>query len=40
MLGHDDKTYEKRFTSFGWKTICIDGHDMAKVVNAFKTARN
>lgn len=40
MLEHDEKAYEKRFAGFGWKTIVVDGHDINKVIQAFKTARN
>ena len=39
MLGHDDKAYEKRWSSFGWKAISIDGHDIGKIIAAFKNAK-
>ena len=39
MLEHDTKAYEKRFASFGWMTITIDGHNMADVVKAFVKAK-
>ncbi|RJR33711.1 MAG: transketolase [Desulfobacteraceae bacterium] len=38
MFGHDLKEYEKRVASFGWKTLCIDGHDFAEILPAFSEA--
>jgi transketolase len=40
MLQHDMDTYKKRWASFGWKVIVIDGHDMEQVVKALRRARN
>src|SRR5262249_31974152 len=34
MLGDDVKTYARRFTAFGWRSIVSDGHDMPAVVGA------
>jgi transketolase len=36
MYGHDLKAYQKRISSFGWKTIVIDGHSLQEILNAFK----
>jgi transketolase len=38
MYGHDLKAYQKRISSFGWKTILIDGHSFQEILNAFKRA--
>ena len=32
-------TYKKRFAAFGWRTLVIDGHDMALIVSALRKAR-
>jgi len=39
MLGHDDNAYKKRFESFGWRAVCIDGHDISKIIKAFQDAK-
>lgn len=31
-FGHDMRTYEKRFQSFGWRTEVIDGHDIEEIM--------
>lgn len=28
MLEHDMKTYQSKFSGFGWNTIVIDGHSI------------
>ena len=38
MFGHDLEAYARRVAAFGWKTICIDGHDMAQALRAFADA--
>lgn len=39
MLEWDIKTYEKRISSFGWKTITIaDGHNIQDIEKAYKLA--
>ena len=38
MYGHDLTAYEKRISSFGWKTIAIDGHSIHEILNAYKRA--
>lgn len=37
-LGHCIETYEKRLSSFGFKTICVDGHDVEQLIQAFEIA--
>ena len=39
MLQHDMDTYKKRWVSFGWKVLVIDGHDMGQIVSALRKAR-
>ncbi|RJO59705.1 transketolase [Candidatus Parcubacteria bacterium] len=39
MYGHNLKAYQKRLSSFGWKTILIDGHDFKQITKAFVEAR-
>ncbi|HKP85524.1 MAG TPA: transketolase [Blastocatellia bacterium] len=34
MYGHDTEVYRRRFESFGWHAISIDGHDMPQIINA------
>lgn len=36
---HDASVFLKRFQSFGWKTIEIDGHDLADILDALRRAR-
>lgn len=38
MYQHSMNTYKKRFESFGWKTIVIDGHDLTQIASAIKRA--
>ncbi|MEN6616873.1 MAG: transketolase [Syntrophorhabdus sp.] len=39
MYGHDVKAYEERIAPFGWETICIDGHNLDEVVDAYEKAQ-
>ena len=39
MVGFDLLKYKKRFESFGWKVITLDGHNIRKLLNAFKEAK-
>ncbi|PIN89980.1 transketolase [Candidatus Pacearchaeota archaeon CG10_big_fil_rev_8_21_14_0_10_34_76] len=39
MVGHNIDTYKKRFLSFGWNTISIDGHSIPQIYNTFSKAR-
>lgn len=34
----DTSVYEARFRAFGWKTVVLDGHDMAAILDALHTA--
>ena len=38
MYGWDLSAYEKRVSSFGWKTICIDGHNFDEIFKAYEEA--
>jgi transketolase len=38
MVGHDLEVYAARMAAFGWETMCIDGHDLDAVVEAFAQA--
>lgn len=38
MFGHNVQEYEKRFASFGWSTIVIDGHNFEQITHAFDEA--
>ncbi|MCX7725128.1 MAG: transketolase [Thermodesulfovibrio sp.] len=38
MYGHDLTAYEKRVSAFGWKTICIDGHNFDDIFKAYEQA--
>lgn len=38
MLGHDIEAHARRVGVFGWKTICIDGHDLDQIVDAYRQA--
>jgi len=38
MFGHDLDAYRKRISSFGWKTLLIDGHSLDDIIDAYKKA--
>ncbi len=38
MFGHDIGAYARRVAAFGWKTLEIDGHDIAQALRAFADA--
>ena len=38
MFGHDTEAYVRRFQAFGWRTLPVDGHDMAAVLGALQSA--
>lgn len=38
MLGHDVEAHARRVAAFGWKTIVINGHDLAQCLDAFRQA--
>jgi transketolase len=35
---HDTATFARRFAAFGWRTVEIDGHDMAAILDALQSA--
>ncbi len=39
MLQHQMETYRRRWESFGWQALVVDGHDVAQLLAAFETAR-
>lgn len=39
MQGHDVEAYRRTLSGFGWKTIIIDGHDVAQISSALSEAR-
>ena len=39
MIGHDVKSYKKRFEGFGWNVLIVDGHDVNSIINAFSNAK-
>jgi transketolase len=38
MLEHNLTAYQTRWESFGWHTICVDGHNHAELLKAFAEA--
>jgi transketolase len=38
MYGYNLKIYQQRLAAFGWKTIVINGHDLAAVLTAYRQA--
>ena len=40
MFEHDVENYARRIEAFGWKAICVDGHNVEELVDAFETAKN
>lgn len=38
MYGHEVHEYEKRVSSFGWKSILIDGHSFTEILSAYESA--
>jgi transketolase len=38
MLGHDLDAFARRVTSFGWKTLTIDGHDFSQILQCCEEA--
>ena len=38
MLEHQMGVYKRRFASFGWNAVVVDGHDVAALVEAYKAA--
>lgn len=40
MLEHNLSDYEKRFKSFGWHTLVVDGHSIKSIQKAIKNAKS
>ena len=40
MYGHDTDVYRRRFESFGWTTLQVDGHDVDALRQALQAGRN
>ncbi len=38
MVGHEIKTYARRFEAFGWRALTVDGHDLGAVVRTLRRA--
>ncbi|MFH1025355.1 MAG: transketolase, partial [Nitrospirota bacterium] len=38
MYGHDLDAYRKRISSFGWKTMLVDGHSLEEIIDTYKKA--
>src|SRR5665811_313985 len=38
LYGKNTREYEKRISSFGWKTLTIDGHNITEISEAYKEA--
>jgi len=38
MYGHDTDVYASKFEAFGWRTMTVDGHDCAALLEAFEKA--
>jgi transketolase len=38
--GHDTGVFARRFAAFGWRSIEIDGHDMAAILDALQADRD
>lgn len=36
LVGHNLKIYKKRFKSFGWNVVTVDGHNIKKLLKSFK----
>jgi transketolase len=39
MYGHNLNAYKKRVSSFGWKSIVIDGHSLSEILTAYRKAQ-
>jgi transketolase len=38
MLEHNVDVYKARFKAFGWSVVCVDGHNVAELLAAFRKA--
>lgn len=39
MFGHDLSNYKKKFESFGWHTLAVNGHNPDELIRAFASAK-
>lgn len=39
-IGHDVDVYEKRFSSFGFHTFVVDGHNVSEIIQALEDAKS
>jgi transketolase N-terminal domain/subunit len=39
MHGHDIKSIAKKFESFGWETVVIDGHNYKEIISTLDKLR-
>jgi transketolase len=39
-LEHKTDVYKKRFDSFGWNSIVIDGHNLDAIIKSFEKSRS
>jgi transketolase len=39
QYGHDMEAHRRRWTGFGWHAVVIDGHDLARILDALDEAR-
>ncbi|MFC1854406.1 transketolase [Candidatus Dependentiae bacterium] len=40
LHGHDIEAFAEKFTAFGWKAFCVNGHDINEILDAFDVAKN
>lgn len=40
LLQHDMETYRRRWESFGWQALVVDGHSVPELLEAYATARD
>jgi len=38
--GHNTEAYKRRFEAFGWRTVSVDGHNIAQIINAISSFRS
>lgn len=39
LYGHDVKKLAQKFEAFGWKTFCVDGHNIQEIIKTFDQAK-
>jgi len=40
ILGYNTYSYKKRFESFGWNVLIVNGHDIRQLIKAFSKTKN